>query len=278
MKAGRVGYSVGKTALNVGAHAGAATAIQEAGLHSTQQLRTAQDTFLAIGGSVILGGILGTAGARFLSEADRQEMPSGSPAGVAVSPTGPPPADNGSLNEKGHDMPHASAEGYWKAVRQRAWREARKAAWGDGFATAKAFGSPAVAAVAAVITGAAYQSVLAGVTSAAIVLILWPIVFFLLKLGTVPAVMHTELQSALDAERAASAAKPVDMNNVFGLLDRVQRHCSLLRKGTYDRQSNLTFAKEIVADITGRYTAPTRRTYCFCETHKERSSTLSRLR
>ena len=65
--------------------------------------------------------------------------------------------------------------------------------------------------------------------------------------------MHTELQSALDAERAASAAKPVDMNNVFGLLDRVQRHCSLLRKGTYDRQSNLTFAKEIVADITAIY-------------------------
>ena len=35
VKAGRVGYSVGKTAANIGAHAGAATAIQEAGLHST---------------------------------------------------------------------------------------------------------------------------------------------------------------------------------------------------------------------------------------------------
>jgi hypothetical protein len=66
VKAGRVGYSVGKTAANVAAHAGAATAIQEVGLHSSQQLRTAQDSFLAIGGSVILGGIIGTAGARRL--------------------------------------------------------------------------------------------------------------------------------------------------------------------------------------------------------------------
>jgi hypothetical protein len=67
VKGGRLGYSVGKTALNVGAHAGAATAIQEVGLHSTQQLRTAEESFLAVGGSMILGGVVSTAGARFVS-------------------------------------------------------------------------------------------------------------------------------------------------------------------------------------------------------------------
>ena len=75
VKAGRVGYSVGKTAANVSAHAGAATAIQEVGLHSTQQTEDGtRNRFLAIGGSVILGGILGTAGVRRLEAIPQDEQ------------------------------------------------------------------------------------------------------------------------------------------------------------------------------------------------------------
>jgi hypothetical protein len=63
VKGGRVGYSAAKTALAVSAAAGGATAVQEAGLQATQQLRTPEETLLAVGGSVILGGIVGAAGA-----------------------------------------------------------------------------------------------------------------------------------------------------------------------------------------------------------------------
>jgi hypothetical protein len=68
VKGGRLGYSVGKSALNVGAQAGLAAGVQEVGLHATQQLRTPEESFMALGGSVILGGILGTSGVRIISE------------------------------------------------------------------------------------------------------------------------------------------------------------------------------------------------------------------
>ena len=73
MKAGRVGYSVGKTAANVSAQAGLATGIQEVGLHATQQTRTIKESLVGIGGSVILGGILGTAGVRLPLDAIPQD-------------------------------------------------------------------------------------------------------------------------------------------------------------------------------------------------------------
>lgn len=67
VKSGRAGYAVGRSALSVGAAAGAATAVQEAGLQATQQLRTAEESALNIGGSVILGGLLGAGTSRLLN-------------------------------------------------------------------------------------------------------------------------------------------------------------------------------------------------------------------
>jgi hypothetical protein len=58
-KTGRAGSAVGRSALSVGAAAGAATAAQEAGLHASQTLRTGTESATNIGGSVLLGGFLG---------------------------------------------------------------------------------------------------------------------------------------------------------------------------------------------------------------------------
>lgn len=70
VRSGKVGYRVGKTALTVAGAAGAATAAQEAGLQSMQQTRTKEESLMAIGGSVVLGGLLGAAGAKFFSKAE----------------------------------------------------------------------------------------------------------------------------------------------------------------------------------------------------------------
>lgn len=58
---GAKGVSIGKTALKIGAAASVATGIQEAFLHGSQQTRTATESAFAIGGSFILGGMLGAA-------------------------------------------------------------------------------------------------------------------------------------------------------------------------------------------------------------------------
>lgn len=60
VKGGR-GVSIARTSLNVGTSAAAAAAIQEAFLQETQQLRTPEESAFAIGGSFILGGMLGAA-------------------------------------------------------------------------------------------------------------------------------------------------------------------------------------------------------------------------
>ncbi|HWU19385.1 MAG TPA: hypothetical protein VN155_17015 [Devosia sp.] len=70
VRAGQVGYSVGRTALAVGLAAAAGTAVQEAGLQATQETRSLGESALAIGGSAILGGLIGMAGAKFLSNAE----------------------------------------------------------------------------------------------------------------------------------------------------------------------------------------------------------------
>lgn len=70
VRAGKLGYNVGKTALSVGGAAALATGIQEAGLQSTQQLRTPEESFMAVGGSALLGGLIGAAGSKFLSKAE----------------------------------------------------------------------------------------------------------------------------------------------------------------------------------------------------------------
>ncbi|MFC3725926.1 hypothetical protein [Neoaquamicrobium sediminum] len=59
VRAGRGGYALGRSALSVGTAAAGATAIQELGLQTTQETRTVQESALNIGGSAILGGVLG---------------------------------------------------------------------------------------------------------------------------------------------------------------------------------------------------------------------------
>lgn len=56
---GKVGYSVVKSAVAGAASAGAATALQEAGLQATQETRPLSQSATAVGGSVLLGALLG---------------------------------------------------------------------------------------------------------------------------------------------------------------------------------------------------------------------------
>ncbi|UXN73371.1 hypothetical protein N8D56_21225 [Devosia sp. A8/3-2] len=70
VRAGKVGYSVGRTALSVGIAAAAGTAVQEAGLQATQETRSLGESAVAVGGSALLGGLVGMAGAKFLSHSD----------------------------------------------------------------------------------------------------------------------------------------------------------------------------------------------------------------
>lgn len=70
------GVRIGATALSVGAAAATATALDEVALQQTQVTRTGAESAVAIGGSLILGGVLGAAvgalGAREVRVASRQ--------------------------------------------------------------------------------------------------------------------------------------------------------------------------------------------------------------
>lgn len=57
---GAQGVKIGLTGLSVAAWTGLATSIDEVMLHATQQTRTGEESAFAIGGSIILGGILGS--------------------------------------------------------------------------------------------------------------------------------------------------------------------------------------------------------------------------
>lgn len=70
VRGGRIGYSALRSAMMVGAAAGIGTAAQEAGLQATQELRTARETAMNIGGSVILGGLMGAGASKFFSNAE----------------------------------------------------------------------------------------------------------------------------------------------------------------------------------------------------------------
>lgn len=74
VRSGKLGYSVGRSALAVGGAAAAGVAVQEAGLQSIQETRTATESALAVGGSAILGGLVGAAGAKFLSKGDWSKL------------------------------------------------------------------------------------------------------------------------------------------------------------------------------------------------------------
>jgi len=70
VRGGRIGYSALRSAASVGLAAGVSTAIQEAGLHETQVLRTGKESAFAIGGSVILGGLLGAGVSKLFGKAE----------------------------------------------------------------------------------------------------------------------------------------------------------------------------------------------------------------
>lgn len=64
------GFSLMKSGATVGAWTGASAAVQEVGLHATQSLRTPTESAIDISASTLLGGIIGTAGAKLLTHAE----------------------------------------------------------------------------------------------------------------------------------------------------------------------------------------------------------------
>lgn len=74
VKAGRVGYSTLRSAAAVGAAAAGGVAVQEAGLQATQETRTITESAINIGGTALLGGLIGMAGAKYFSKADWERV------------------------------------------------------------------------------------------------------------------------------------------------------------------------------------------------------------
>lgn len=67
VRAGTVGFNSLRSAASIGVMAAVGTGIQEAGLHATQETRTVGESAVAIGGSAILGGLIGAGASRWLS-------------------------------------------------------------------------------------------------------------------------------------------------------------------------------------------------------------------
>ncbi|PJR16797.1 hypothetical protein [Sinorhizobium meliloti] len=69
-RAGKVGFSALRSAAAVGGAAALGTAAQEAGLQATQEIRPLSESAMAIGGSAILGGIIGAGASRFFNKVE----------------------------------------------------------------------------------------------------------------------------------------------------------------------------------------------------------------
>jgi hypothetical protein len=74
VRGGLLGVKAGKMAAQVGLASGAAAGVAEVGLQGTQETRTATESAMAIGGSVILGGLLGYAGGRLITRSDFNQL------------------------------------------------------------------------------------------------------------------------------------------------------------------------------------------------------------
>lgn len=72
IKAIRGGYSVSRSALNIGTFAAAGVAGQEAILQGSQELRPWEESAIAVGGGFVLGGLLGAGAAKFLTRAEQR--------------------------------------------------------------------------------------------------------------------------------------------------------------------------------------------------------------
>ena len=66
VQAGRLGYSVGRSAAVVGAATAGAVGAQESVLQATQEARPMAQSAIAVGGGALLGGLLGAGGAKLL--------------------------------------------------------------------------------------------------------------------------------------------------------------------------------------------------------------------
>jgi hypothetical protein len=69
--AGKGAWRLGRGALAGARGAGVGTTLQEIGLHETQQTRTVEESAMAIGSSVVLGGILGGGAAALMSRPEK---------------------------------------------------------------------------------------------------------------------------------------------------------------------------------------------------------------
>lgn len=108
------GYSVSRSALNIGMFAAGGVAAQEAVLQGTQELRPWEESAIAVGGGFVLGGLLGAGAAKFLTRAEQrlaergyrtlqQAMaPDAARAGSAVAA---PLADLAARMKAGEDVP-----------------------------------------------------------------------------------------------------------------------------------------------------------------------------
>jgi hypothetical protein len=73
VKGAKGGFSVLKSAASVGAAAGISSAVQEGVLQNEQETRSAAESAVNIGASVLLGGLLGAGGAKLLSPGEWQK-------------------------------------------------------------------------------------------------------------------------------------------------------------------------------------------------------------
>lgn len=108
------GYSVSRSALNIGMFAAVGVGAQEAVLQGTQELRPWEESAIAVGGGFVLGGLLGAGAAKFLTRAEQrlaergyrtlqQAMaPDAARAGSAVAA---PLADLAARMKAGEDVP-----------------------------------------------------------------------------------------------------------------------------------------------------------------------------
>jgi len=118
IKAIRGGYSVSRSALNIGMYAAGGVAAQEAVLQGSQELRPREESAIAVGGGFVLGGLLGAGAAKFLTRAEQRLAERGyrtlsqgldpdvNRAGATVSA---PLADIATRMRAGEDIPTSEA-------------------------------------------------------------------------------------------------------------------------------------------------------------------------
>ncbi|MDW9547735.1 hypothetical protein [Sinorhizobium meliloti] len=69
-RAGKVGFSTLRSAAAIGGAAALGTAAQEVGLQGTQEVRPISESALAVGGSAILGGLIGAGASKFFNKVE----------------------------------------------------------------------------------------------------------------------------------------------------------------------------------------------------------------